>query len=625
MNKLKINVLFILILFAVTAPLYAQPAGVVYSNGTHFYVDGGIYYFAGANCYDLFTCEPAVLDTRFAEMASDGIKVVRTWGWSNEDWHGFEKQPGVYDENQFMLFDYIMEAARKNGIRIVIVFTGYWEAYGGIDQSLKWQGLPSGDHASRSVYFKNAGCKQHFKNYAAHFINRINSISGMPYKEDPVLFAWQLMNEPRYQNATPNEDATGETFRAWIDEMAGYIKSLDSNHMVSLGIEGHESRYGFGGNEGNPFIYSHQSPYIDYTTAHPYPTEEWADLTLGETENLVRAWISDAHNEVGKPFVMDEFNVHSSKVNRSEWWNALFNVLEDNDAAGSCFWTYNGRNIDSTFGASHGAPELSVLKAHSVVMSSKSRGGPPPKDTPGFSFGDGDFRTTGYLEQDDGIHVYYYIYCENTSNQGYQGNMKIRIYITEEVTATIERHYESSDEYMGDPVVSGWIIEGEYKYYEVDFGNRALTPGERIGFKGGMAASSGGIDISNDWSLSDITTSSSELERVVIYLGDRICTGESPSGGTVTTAPTSAPTATPIPTTAPTITPTGVTTLLGDVNNNGSVDIVDALLVAQYYVSLNPSPFNLSAADTNCDGTVNIVDALLIAQYYVGLSTGFCL
>ncbi|MBN2532816.1 MAG: hypothetical protein JXB88_07995 [Spirochaetales bacterium] len=63
--------------------------------------------------------------------------------------------------------------------------------------------------------------------------------------------------------------------------------------------------------------------------------------------------------------------------------------------------------------------------------------------------------------------------------------------------------------------------------------------------------------------------------------------------------------------------------LLGDVNSDGSIDIVDALLIAQYYVGLNPD-LNIGAADTNCDGSVDIVDALLIAQYYVGLITQFC-
>jgi endoglucanase len=57
----------------------------------------------------------------------------------------------------------------------------------------------------------------------------------------------------------------------------------------------------------------------------------------------------------------------------------------------------------------------------------------------------------------------------------------------------------------------------------------------------------------------------------------------------------------------------------GDVNNSGSVDIVDALLIAQEYVGLQPSPFYASAADTNGDGSIDIIDALLVAQYYVGL------
>jgi galactosylceramidase len=62
----------------------------------------------------------------------------------------------------------------------------------------------------------------------------------------------------------------------------------------------------------------------------------------------------------------------------------------------------------------------------------------------------------------------------------------------------------------------------------------------------------------------------------------------------------------------------------GDVNGSGTVDIVDALLVARYYVGLDPSGFDLLHADTNCDGAIDIIDALLIAQFYVGLITGFC-
>lgn len=61
--------------------------------------------------------------------------------------------------------------------------------------------------------------------------------------------------------------------------------------------------------------------------------------------------------------------------------------------------------------------------------------------------------------------------------------------------------------------------------------------------------------------------------------------------------------------------------LAGDANGSGTVDIVDALMVAQYYVGITPANFVLANADTNCDGTPDIVDALRIAQYYVGLLT----
>jgi pectinesterase len=61
----------------------------------------------------------------------------------------------------------------------------------------------------------------------------------------------------------------------------------------------------------------------------------------------------------------------------------------------------------------------------------------------------------------------------------------------------------------------------------------------------------------------------------------------------------------------------------GDVNGNGIVDIVDALLIAQFYVGLNPANFDQSFADVNGDAGVTIVDALIIAQVYVGLQTPF--
>ena len=62
---------------------------------------------------------------------------------------------------------------------------------------------------------------------------------------------------------------------------------------------------------------------------------------------------------------------------------------------------------------------------------------------------------------------------------------------------------------------------------------------------------------------------------------------------------------------------------LGDTNHDTRIDIVDALLIAQFYVGLNPSNFDAILADTDGNNSIDIVDALLISQYYVGLISEF--
>lgn len=63
----------------------------------------------------------------------------------------------------------------------------------------------------------------------------------------------------------------------------------------------------------------------------------------------------------------------------------------------------------------------------------------------------------------------------------------------------------------------------------------------------------------------------------------------------------------------------GFSQTLGDVNNSGKVDIVDAMMIAQYCAGLSPAGFVAAAADTNCSGGIEIVDALLVARYAAGL------
>jgi alpha-L-arabinofuranosidase len=140
------------------------------------------------------------------------------------------------------------------------------------------------------------------------------------------------------------------------------------------------------------------------------------------------------------------------------------------------------------------------------------------------------------------------------------------------------------------------------------------------------------MDQSNDYSFSPAITSMTDYMKITLYLNGTLIWGTEPEGLrppallNTTPAPTAVPTAVPTiapsaaPTAVPTVGPTAAPGTPGDVNGNGSIDIVDALLVAQYYVGLNPAGFIAANADVNCSGTIDIVDALLVAQYYVGLN-----
>ncbi|MBN2738444.1 MAG: hypothetical protein JXR70_15800 [Spirochaetales bacterium] len=69
----------------------------------------------------------------------------------------------------------------------------------------------------------------------------------------------------------------------------------------------------------------------------------------------------------------------------------------------------------------------------------------------------------------------------------------------------------------------------------------------------------------------------------------------------------------------PSPTPEPDCVLPGDVDDSSKSDIVDALLVAQYYVNIQPEIFIKACANLNQDGKIDIVDAFLIARCYLGL------
>lgn len=87
--------------------------------------------------------------------------------------------------------------------------------------------------------------------------------------------------------------------QAWIVEMAAYVKSLDSRHLLDVGLEGFYSSTArstespdqvnedstnpasYAAMLGTDFIRNHAVPNIDFATVHSYPDIWYAPQTLG--------------------------------------------------------------------------------------------------------------------------------------------------------------------------------------------------------------------------------------------------------------------------------------------------------------------------------------------------------
>jgi hypothetical protein len=201
----------------------------------------------------------------------------------------------------------------------------------------------------------------------------------------------------------------------------------------------------------------------------------------------------------------------------------------------------------------------------------------------------------------------YYFYISEVIAAGYSVN-----------DLTITTNYVEYDIDITGPT---HLRDNEY-YLEIIFqdgsdiypGGQSEYAGE-IQFRIACPSGTNFWDPENDFSYTGLAAGTAvKTEYIPVFDGSTLLYGRIP-GGTPTSVPTTAPT------TGPTTPPTG---LLGDVDGNNIINIVDAMLIAQYYVDLHPSPFDASLADTDCDGGIDIIDALLIARYYVNLIDGFC-
>lgn len=155
--------------------------------------------------------------------------------------HVHVRAPGQFNEEAFAALDRVMAQAHKSGVRVIIPLVDNWKWMGGAEQYAAFRGMTG------KQFWTDPQLIADFKRTIHFVVNRRNTLTGRLYRDDPALFGWETGNEI---DAPP----------AWTREIAAYIKSLDTNHLVIDGVSLH----------GVPLT-SLDDPYVDVVTTHHYP------------------------------------------------------------------------------------------------------------------------------------------------------------------------------------------------------------------------------------------------------------------------------------------------------------------------------------------------------------------
>jgi mannan endo-1,4-beta-mannosidase len=244
------------------------PPGFATTNGTQFSIDGQAAYLPGSNAYWLsFLMNNDDVDLTLDQLAASGIRVLRIWGFNDVTsiptdpstvWFQYLSKSGSIintGPNGLQRLDYIVAGAEKRGLKLIIPFVNHWEDYGGIPAYTEAFGNGG------STWYRHEPSQAQYQLYIKTVISR--------YASSPAIFSWQLANEPRCTLCS-----TDDIFN-WATRTSQYIKSLDPDHMVSIGDEGQ----GLTGDVWQPYWLIHGTDFarnlqietIDFGTFHMYP------------------------------------------------------------------------------------------------------------------------------------------------------------------------------------------------------------------------------------------------------------------------------------------------------------------------------------------------------------------
>jgi mannan endo-1,4-beta-mannosidase len=259
------------------------------SDGGRLYRDGRPWRFLLVNAYYLAD-EVGQGHPEHAVEALDaavalGVPVVRTWAFNDAPWKPSRMQDdlGVAHEPGLRALDWVLAEAARRQLRLILPLSDYWPWYGGIAQWLAWRGSPVAPadrfHPERYAarFFADGQLRDAYHARAKSVLERVNTITGVRYGDDPTVLAWELMNEAR---EAPDD---------WIAFAAAAVRA-HCRQLVALGDES-----------------ARDSPDLDLASLHFYPEKHGAER--GDETRFGCAAIVTAARRVTRPLVVGEFGL----------------------------------------------------------------------------------------------------------------------------------------------------------------------------------------------------------------------------------------------------------------------------------------------------------------------------
>lgn len=289
-------------------------------SGSDFLVENQPLRFIGANApYFGFYKEFGLsIDDGIKTAQQSGLRVLRIYMGMNDT---------IWGAKSIEDYDLILDIAAKYGI-YVIINLGDGCCYSNEPREDYFKRLPFAD-------FSNEGNLTNFEKFIRTIVLHKNSINGRIYRDDPTILAWDIMNEPAVELFTPAE------LTSWLEKMTTFIKSIDPNHLLTIGINTSPGIYSTSGEHYTAL----NVPGLDYFSFHfntSFSSAEESQLdSIRYRVEMLRS--------MGKPVVMEEFGAGSRRIlpdnisaEELKDWVLVYKTQLDTafsaGAAGALFW-----------------------------------------------------------------------------------------------------------------------------------------------------------------------------------------------------------------------------------------------------------------------------------------------